>query len=291
MSVKLKEHIFDYFVITLGCMIMAVAINIFFVPHKMLSGGLSGIVMVIYFFTGFPMGIASILLNIPLFYIAYRHLGVKYCINGLYGMLVFSILLDATAFLRDINAIDDIMLACIYGGIMDGLGAAMLFRVNAHSGGTDIIGSIINKYYGIGVGTVLTVFNVLLMLCSAFIFGLKPALYALTSMLITGMVINRVIDGFDFKKKILIISDKYEEIAERIMQDTDRGATYISASGAYTNAEKRIIFVVVKLRQVMMVRNIIEECDPKAFMIISDVQMYLAKDLLCRMTNANWIYR
>lgn len=277
MSVKLKEHIFDYFVITLGCMIMAVAINIFFVPHKMLSGGLSGIVMVIYFFTGFPMGIASILLNIPLFYIAYRHLGVKYCINGLYGMLVFSILLDATAFLRDINAIDDIMLACIYGGIMDGLGAAMLFRVNAHSGGTDIIGSIINKYYGIGVGTVLTVFNVLLMLCSAFIFGLKPALYALTSMLITGMVINRVIDGFDFKKKILIISDKYEEIAERIMQDTDRGATYISASGAYTNAEKRIIFVVVKLRQVMMVRNIIEECDPKAFMIISDVRDVFGK--------------
>lgn len=277
MSVKLKEHIFDYCIITLGCLIMAVAINIFFVPHKMLSGGLSGIVMVIYFFTGFPMGIASILLNIPLFYIAYRHLGVKYCINGLYGMLVFSILLDATGFLRDINAIDDIMLACIYGGIMDGLGAAMLFRVNAHSGGTDIIGSIINKYYGIGVGTVLTIFNVLLMLCSAFIFGLKPALYALTSMLITGMVINRVIDGFDFKKKVLIISDKYEEITKRIMQDTDRGATYINASGAYTNEEKRIIFVVVKLRQVMMIRNIIEECDPKAFMIISDVRDVFGK--------------
>lgn len=277
MSVKLKEHIFDYCIITLGCLIMAVAINIFFVPHKMLSGGLSGIVMVIYFFTGFPMGVASILLNIPLFYIAYRHLGVKYCINGLYGMLVFSILLDATGFLRDINAIDDIMLACIYGGIMDGLGAAMLFRVNAHSGGTDIIGSIINKYYGIGVGTVLTIFNVLLMLCSAFIFGLKPALYALTSMLITGMVINRVIDGFDFKKKVLIISDKYEEITKRIMQDTDRGATYINASGAYTNEEKRIIFVVVKLRQVMMIRNIIEECDPKAFMIISDVRDVFGK--------------
>lgn len=277
MNVRLKESLIDYAVITLGCLIMAVAINTFFVPHNMLSGGLSGVVMIIYFFTGFPMGIASILLNILLFYFAHRHLGARYCVNGLYGMLAFSVLLDATAFLRHINALDDIMLACIYGGIFDGLGAAMLFRVNAHSGGTDIFGSIVNKYYGIGIGTVTTAINVVLMLSSAFLFGLKPALYALTSMLITGMVINRVIDGFDFKKKIIIISDKHELIAQRIMQETDRGATYISAQGAYTNLEKRMIFVVVKLRQVMLIRNIIEECDPKAFMIISDVRDVFGK--------------
>ena len=277
MKVKIKESLFDYTIITLGCLIMASAINAFFVPHNMLSGGLSGVVMIIYFFTGFPMGIASILLNIPLFYFAYRHLGVRYCINGLYGMLAFSLLLDATAFLRNLNALDDIMLACIYGGILDGLGAAMLFRVNAHSGGTDILGSIINKYYGLGIGTVTTAFNAVLMLVSAFMFGLKPALYALTSMFITGFVINRVINGFDFKKKIIIISDKYELISQRIMDDTDRGATYINAQGAYTNLEKRMIFVVVKLRQVMMVRNIIEECDPKAFMIISDVRDVFGK--------------
>lgn len=274
---QIKESLIDYVVIALGCLIMAASINTFLVPHNMLSSGLSGLVMIIYFFTAFPMGIASILLNIPLFYFAYRHLGIRYCINGLYGMLVFSLLLDATAFLRDINALDDIMLASIYGGVLDGLGAGMLFRSNAHSGGSDIIGSIVNKYYGIGIGTVATIFNVILMLVSTFTFGLKPSLYALTSMVITGFVINRVIDGFDFKKKIIIISDKYETIAERIMADTNRGVTYVSAQGAYTNLEKRMIFVVVKLRQVMMVRNIIEECDPQAFMIISDVRDVFGK--------------
>lgn len=277
MNVRLKESLIDYTVITLGCLIMAVSINTFFVPHNMLSGGLSGVVMIIYFFTGFPMGIASILLNIPLFYFAHRHLGAKYCINGLYGMLAFSVLLDATAFLRDIKALDDIMLACIYGGVLEGLGAGMLFRVNAHSGGSDIIGSIINKYYGIGIGTVGTAFNAILMLASAFMFGLKPALYAMTSMFIAGVVIDRVIDGFDFKKQIFIVSSQHALIAQRIMLETDRGATYISAQGAYTNLEKRMIFVVVKLRQVMMIRNIIEECDPKAFMIISDVRDVFGK--------------
>lgn len=227
--------------------------------------------MILYYLFGFPMGITSIVLNIPLFYIAYKYISPRYCFNGLYGMLAFSIAWDATAFVQNYTTVN-ILLACIYGGILEGIGAAMLFRVNAHSGGSDIIAGIINKYRGVGFGTVGFVFNCLIMLVSAYMFGLEISLYTLLSMFITGVVINRVVDGFDFKKNIIIISDKAQELSAAIMEETDRGTTFINAQGGYTGEDKKMLFVVVKLRQVTMVREVVKSIDPVAFVIITDVR-------------------
>lgn len=273
----IKRNTQAYLIISLGCLIMTISINTFFVPHHLLSGGLSGLAMIVYFLTGFPMGTFTLLINIPLFYIAYRYISPQYCFNGLYGLIVFSLMWDATTFLAQMNLVDDVMLSSIYGGAFMGLGAAMIYRVNAHTGGLDIINAIINREYGIGMGTMSILFNVLLMSVAAYMFGIKPALYTMTSAFVTGTVINRVIDGFDFKKNILIVSDEYEQLSTELMQALDRGATYINAQGAYTKKDKKIIFIVVRLRQVMTVRQIVQQVDPTAFMIITDVRDVVGK--------------
>lgn len=273
----IKNNLQAYLIITLGCLIMTISINTFFVPHHLLGSGLSGLTMIIYFATGFPMGTFSFIINIPLFYIAYRYISPQYCFNGLYGMVVFSVLWDIFTPMAQLNLVDDIMLACIYGGAFMGLGAAMIYRVNAHTGGLDIISAIINREYGIGMGTVAIIFNTFLTFISAYMFGIKPALYTMTSVFVTGVVINRVIDGFDFKKNIIIISDEYEKLSHEIMVSLGRGATYIHAQGAYTQQEKKMIFIVVRLRQVMSVRQIVQNIDPTAFMIISDVRDVVGK--------------
>lgn len=273
----IKNNLRAYLMITLGCLILTTSINIFLVPHHILSTGLSGLAMIVYYLTGFPMGTFTLLINIPLFYIAYRYISPQYCFNGLYGVIVFSFLWDATTYLSMYNLVDDIMLACIYGGAFTGLGAAIIYRVNAHSGGLDIISAIISREYGIGMGTVSTIVNTLFMGIAAYLFGLKPALYAMTASFVTGIVINRVIDGFDFKKNIIIISDRYEQLGPELMTTLGRGATYINAQGAYTNQTKKMIFIVVRLRQVMTVRQIVQTVDPDAFMIISDVRDVVGK--------------
>lgn len=273
----IKNNLQAYLIITVGCLVMTISINTFFVPHHLLGSGLSGLAMIVYFLTGFPMGTFTFIINIPLFYIAYRYISPQYCFNGLYGMIVFSFMWDVTTPLSQLNLVDDIMLSSVYGGAFMGLGAAMVYRVNAHTGGLDIISAIINREYGIGMGTVGIIFNAFLTIISAYLFGIKPALYTLTSAFVTGVVINRVIDGFDFKKNIIIISDEYEQLSAALMQTLDRGATYINAQGAYTKQDKKMIFIVVRLRQVMTVRQIVQSVDPTAFMIISDVRDVVGK--------------
>ncbi len=268
----LKEHWLDYLTITLGCLLSAFATNMLYAPHNLLLGGISGIAQIFQHYTGFPPGIATMIANIPLFYIAYKKISKAYCFNGLYGMIVYSLLWDSTSYLKYISPIDDITLACVYGGVLMGFGSAIVFRSNAHTGGLDIVGSLINRRYGIGIGSVSFMFNIVLMFIAMWIFGFKSAMYTLIAMFISSNVLNRVIDGFDFKKKIIIVSDKYELLTKAVMEQTGRGATYIDAYGAYTGKNKKMIFIVVKLSQVTTVRRIVNQIDPESFVIISDVR-------------------
>lgn len=273
----LRKQLSTYIWVAIGCIIMSASINTFFIPHNLLSGGVSGLAMIIYFLTTFPLGVTSILLNIPLFYLAYRYIDTNYCLSGIFGMIVFSLALDATSFLKNAQVMDDIFLSCIYGGLFSGIGASMLYRVNAHSGGTDILGGIVNKYYGLNVATVGFGFNCMLMVIAASLFGLKPAMYTLISMFITSVVANKFTEGFDYKKSIMIISAEPENIATGITKELGRGVTYLFGEGAYTKQNRKVIFVVVKLRQVSLVKAIVTQTDPHAFMIITDVTDVIGK--------------
>ena len=265
-----KKQIWRYSMVASGSLISGIAINTFLIPHHLFSGGVSGVAMILYFLFDWPIGLQIIVLNIPIFYAAYRLLDRDYVICGVFGMLIFSVATDATRFLSTINLVDDTLLAAIYGGVITGIGSGMIFRVSGSAGGTDTIATIIKKYYSLNVGLVGFSINVFLMLVAAVLFGVKPAMYTLLSFFVGSRVTDTVIEGINRKKTILIISEMNIEIAEAILEEVGRGATFLEGTGAYTGQDKKVLFVVVTLTQIAKIKFIVEKVDPHAFMIVQD---------------------
>ena len=265
-----KKQIWRYSMVAAGSLISGIAINTFLIPHHLFSGGVSGVAMILYFLFDWPIGLQIIVLNIPIFYAAYRLLDRDYVVCGVFGMLIFSVATDATRFLSTINLVDDTLLAAIYGGVITGIGSGMIFRVSGSAGGTDTIATIIKKYYSLNVGLVGFSINVFLMLVAAVLFGVKPAMYTLLSFFVGSRVTDTVIEGINRKKTILIISEMNIEIAEAILEEVGRGATFLEGTGAYTGQDKKVLFVVVTLTQIAKIKFIVEKVDPHAFMIVQD---------------------
>lgn len=259
-----------YLMIGLGSMISGIGINAFLVPHHMLSGGISGVAMIFYFLFNWPLGMMIAIGNIPLFYAAYRLLDRAYLYCSIYGLLIFSLSIDSTRFLANINLVDDIMLAAIFGGVISGIGSGLIFRNNGSSGGTDIIAIIVKKYFAVNIGIVVFGINLCIMLVAAFLFGTKPAMYTLISMYVSSSVMDKVIEGFNRKKTVMIISEQSGAIAQSVLSEVGRGATFLTGEGAYTHQNKKVLFIVVTLTQIARIKVIVEKVDPQAFMIVQD---------------------
>ncbi|KYZ76300.1 hypothetical protein AXX12_07635 [Anaerosporomusa subterranea] len=266
----MQQKIWRYALVGLGSIICGAGINAFLVPHHMLSGGISGVAMIFYFLFNWPIGLLVAIGNIPVFYLGYKLLDREFLIGALYGLAVFSLSIDATRFLANMNLVDDIILAAVFGGVISGIGSGIIFRVGGSTGGTDIIAVIVKKYYSYNIGFVSFSINLVVMAVAAFLFGLKPAMYTLISMFIGSSVTDKVIEGFNRKKTILIISDLSEEIAAAILNEIGRGVTFLKGEGAYTRNDKKVVFVVVTLTQIARIKFIVEKVDPNAFMIVQD---------------------
>lgn len=272
----MKSIIYRYIMITLGCIVCAVGICAFFLPFHLLSGGISGVCIMLYYLFGLPVGITNIVLNIPLFYLAYKMMSRDYFISGIFGLIVLSISLDALNFLSQSFLLHDMLLSCIAGGVIEGIGSAMMYRVNGNTGGTDIIGAIIQKHYSLSIGTVVFIFNLGLLAVGCYFFGIEITLYTMLSFYIAFRATNSFTEGFDFKKSVLIVSEKHAQIAWDILQ-MDRGVTYLNAEGAYTGKPRKVLFVVVKLTQIAKIKAIVQKYDQNAFMIIQDASDVLGR--------------
>lgn len=266
----MKDSLQQYFWVGMGGIVCAIPINLFLVPHHLLSGGVSGLATILFFIFGYPIGLITIAINIPLFYAAYRFIGLKQVFSALYGMLAFSLSIDATRFLVDVNMIDDPLLAALYGGILSGLGSGMIFRVNGNAGGLDIVAIIVKKFYGLNVGIVGFSVNCFIMLISAMLFGAKLSMLTLISMFVCAIVTDKVVEGFDRRKTITIISERSGQIAEVILSEVGRGVTFLQGKGAFTGRDKQVIFVVVNLTQISQIKKLVESIDPFAFMTVQD---------------------
>ncbi len=258
------------FWVGIGGLIGAISINLFIIPHHLLSGGVSGIAIILHFLNDYPVGLQVIVLNVPLFYAAYRYIGPNHIFSTLYGMLVFSFSVDATRFLADLNIVDDPMLAALYGGVFSGLGSGIIFRVNGNTGGLDIVAAIAKKYYALNVGAVGFCANCLIMLVAGLLFGAKLAMLTLLSMYVCAIVTDKVVEGYNRKKTVIIISDQAEQIAGIIINEIGRGVTFLQGKGAFTLQDKSVIFVVVNLTQIARIKMLIEASDPRALMIVQD---------------------
>lgn len=236
-----RQQIMRYGMIAIGGILSGISINAFLLPHQLLSGGVAGAAMILHFLLGWPVGAMVAVFNIPLFVAAYKLKDRAYFFSTLYGMLVFTLSIDATQFMAGMNLLDDTMLAAILGGVISGVGAGLVFRVDGSLGGTDIIAVLIKKYYAFNISYVGFAINCVIMTIAAFLFGFKLAMFTLLSMYVSAIVTDRVIEGFNTKKTIFLISERYEELADAIIQEMGRGVTFLDGQGAFTRENRKEI--------------------------------------------------
>lgn len=266
----MKRTILQYGIVAIGCILASIAINLFFVPHHLLSGGVSGLAIIFYYLFELPIGLQIFLMNIPLLYAAYRLLGKAYTIITIYGTILFSFTIDAFKFLAVYSPLSDPLLAAITGGIVNGIGSGLIFRVNGSAGGLDIVAAIVKKYYSFNFGAFGFTVNIVIMMIAAVLFGLTPAILTLISMFVSANLTDKVVEGINRKKTVFIVSYKSAEIAQTILQEVGRGATLLHGQGAFTKQDKQVIFVVVSLTQISQIKTLVHEADPQAFMIVQD---------------------
>ena len=215
-----------------------------------------------------PIGVQTFLYNIPLLVASWKTLGRSYTVDVIIGTALFSFLLDLTRPLNAYAPVQDLMLSAIFGGIFNGIGYGIVFRMNGSTGGFDIIGAIAKKYWSLNMGSVIFAFNCGIMAVAAFLFGVAPAMFTLICMYMNGTVTDKMIAGFNRRKAVLIISDQAQHIAEGIITEVGRGVTFLHGQGAFTRRERNIVFVIVNLTQIAKIKLIANLFDPNAFMII-----------------------
>lgn len=268
----MKKIVKDYLLIFLGCIIASIGTAYFLLPNKLSSGGFSGIATILYYYLNIPMGTSIIVLNIPLFIIAYFRSGKEFILKSIFATILYSKAID---FFTNINGIIyDKFLNSIYGGILIGIGLALVFKAKASTGGTDLIVNLIKTYTNkIKTSNMLVIIDVIIVILNLIFFKeIEIGLYSAIAIIIIGRMIDVVFEGINFSKMIYIISDKYEEITEKIHNDIDTGATGLYGKGMYTNKERMIIMCVTSRRNVMNIKNLATEIDKNAFIIISDAR-------------------
>lgn len=259
------------FFILLGNSLCALAINGFFIPSKLLNGGVSGLAIMTHYIWNIPTGITVLLINLPIFILGARLIDRNFIIYGFISMLVFSSLLTITSGIDKYFQIDDILLGAIFGGIFNGIGMGLMFRNRTSQGGFDIIAAILKKHYNINIGTGLMMVNTVIISASSILFSLKSAMYTLIAMYIGYQVLDKVQTGFNIKKNVVIVSNKSEELATEILTKLNRGVTYLEGMGAYTKENKQVIYCIVTSNEVVRLKNIVDKIDPSAFLTINDV--------------------
>lgn len=264
----LKYNILRYIIIVLGAFIASSAINLFLVPAQLLTGGVTGIAMILYYLFELPIGIQSLLYNIPLLIASWRLMGRSYTIDVVWGIVIFSVFIDITKEFSQYAPVSDFMLNAIFGGVFTGLGFGLIFRMNGSTGGLDILAAIARKYYGLNVGSVLLAINCVIMLVASFLFGMAPAMFTLINIFVNSNVMDKIIAGFNQRKAVLIISDKHREIADIIINEMGRGVTFLHGQGAYTRKERNVIFVCVGTTQIGRLKLMVHGVDPDAFVLI-----------------------
>ncbi len=254
-----------------GELFCAVAITYFFVPHRLLSGGVGGISIMIQYLTGYSSGIFIFLINIPLFIVGFRKLSRPFMLFTLLSANLLSLYLILLKALDFSFMVDDILLSAIFGGVLNGIGMGVLFRNATSQGGLDILAMIARKEWNLNIGLALMGMNFVIVSVASALFGIERGMYTLVAMYVAYQFVDKVISGFDIKKQIIIISSRSAEIAQQIMIDPHRGVTLLQGRGAYTGESKEVIYCVASNRQVVRIKQVVEEYDPKAFISISDM--------------------
>lgn len=255
--------------VIIGSIIMAIGLEQFLVPNKILDGGIVGISIIASHLFGIPLGIFIFILNIPFFFIGYKQIGKTFALSTALGITVLSI---ATIFLHPIAAFtDDLLLSTVFGGVILGTGVGIVIRYGGSLDGTEIMAILFNRKLPFSVGEIIMFFNIIIFTVAGFVFNWEQTMYSLLAYFIAYKTIDIVIEGLEESKVIYIISEEHEEIGAAIMNRLGRGVTYLHGSGGYTGDAKNVIFTVVTRLEEAKLITIVEEKDPTAFLAIGNI--------------------
>ncbi len=266
-----KETLYQYLLIALGSLVYAVGQLYFIKPLHIPMGGVSGIALVANYLWNLPIGVLTIVMNIPLFFLGWRTLGREFFFKTVFGTVVSSIFVDALA--NVVPAFDgEMLIAALYGGVVMGAGFGLLFRAGGTSGGMDIVAKWINKQRDIPIGTTNLISNAVVIVASALIYGnLDSALYAMVTSYLTSMVIDKMVYGMDAQKSAMIITSKPKEVAGAVMEELHRGCTGMEGTGMYTGDKRAVLICAVRRHETGTLKKLILEKDENAFMMISNI--------------------
>ena len=280
---KYRANIFDVLIIFLGCIIASLGVNVFLSHAQLLSGGATGLGLLVEYTTNIPAGITLFLINIPLLAVSFKKLSRSFTIYTTIGMLSLSISLMITKPIASAINIDglDLLLYCIYGGVLCGIGYGLVFLRNGSTGGTDVVTMLIRKKHSnFNIGSLGFSLNVIIIIIGAFIFGLPQALYTLISLFIQSIVLDKMLKGFSSKKLLLIITKKEADVINYVIKDLHRGVTSLLAEGEYTHDRKKMLYCIVTARQMVELKNTIYQIDPSAFITIVDISEVRGKGFM-----------
>ena len=272
MFAKYRSVIYESLMVILGCAIFGAGLDAFVLPHKLVSTGISGVGLILYYVTGLSVGSWNMILNIPIFWAAWKWLGTRVVVKTLYGTLMLSWMIDLFDFLQYDMIIKDPLLSSMMAGITTGVGLGIVYRVGGNTGGLDPIALIVRKYYGLQMGSINSAINCAILLAAVGVVGLEAVAVTLISVYVYTIITNKVVIGFNQRKVAFIITYRTDDVCECIINKVGRGATIIEGVGAYTRTPKNIVMVAVNLLQVNKLKEVIEEADPNVFILITDAQ-------------------
>ena len=271
MKINFKNFIKESIGMIVGCILISVALNMFFSPHTIAPGGLSGLSVVLSKVSGLSVSAIMLIMGIPLIFFSIKILGTKNAIKTLIGMLLLSLCISLTSSLSQVSVTDDVLLAAIKGAILLGLGLGVVFSVDGSTGGTDLIALMINKAIpSIPLSKCLVCIDGLVVMSSGIVNkNLETALYSAISLYVIVKMIDFIISGFDYSKCFIIITNEEEKLKEAIVNDIKRGITILDGRGGYTDSSKSVLIVAVNKKQEVHMKKLIKNVDKNAFIIVS----------------------
>lgn len=269
----------DYVFIFTGALLQALSLRLFLVPAQLASGGISGLAQIINYYTGLPIGVMVLLGNIPLLLLGWRYLGgPRFAIRTAFAVVAFSILIDAlTPFLPPNGITDDIVLNTLYGAVTSGVGFGLVYRGRGTSGGSDILGRILNHKWGIPISQSYLITDALIIFLAGLSFSWENALYSLVMLYVSGITAEAVMQGSNIVRTALIVTSYPEDVKLKILHGLGRGVTEISGKGGYTGTERPVLYCVITRSEVTQLKTLVSEVDPKAFMVVGQAHEALGE--------------
>jgi uncharacterized membrane-anchored protein YitT (DUF2179 family) len=260
----------EFLLLTSGAVIQAVNVNLFLLPGNLAPGGVSGAAIIIREFTGWPIGVMMFIINIPLVVIGFRQLGrFRFLIRMMYVVILTSVIVDLSAiWLPAAGIVDDLMLNALYAAVLGGIGNGLIYRGQGSSGGTSILGRLVQLRTGIPISQTYIFTDGIIILIAGLVFGWEQALYALLTLFVWGVVTDQVLEGPSTIRMAFIISDQPQEISQAVIEQLGIGITALPGKGMYTEEEHAILFCTINRPDVILFQKVVVSTDPEAFIVI-----------------------